>query len=360
MILKTIQKISNRLPKGTSAWINFGLYHLSKTWSVNRIKAKIIKIDEESHDVKSFYLQPNGLWKGFLPGQHVNLSLKINGKFQTRTFSFSSDPNEKLLRITIKKIPGGLVTNYIHENSKVGDIWELGEATGDFIISENLENEKILFISGGSGITPILSQLKELSKQNYNSQITLLYFSRTEKDILFKYELNLLSHVLNNFKVIHFLSEEQSLKYNFGIFDESILNQHVPDFKEYSTFFCGPEPLKKIVFNIYSKENLLDKIKSEDFMVFNQNKSDTTQLQKIKLLFRAREEEIGSHNILESLLEKGISLQHGCKAGICNTCACMKAKGRVRNIITGETSDDSREKIKLCVSVAVTEIHLEV
>jgi ferredoxin-NADP reductase len=360
MILQTVQTISNRLPKGSSAWINFGLSHLSKTWSVNRIKAKLVRIQEESPDVKSFYLEPNGLWKGFLPGQHVNVSLKINGRFQTRTFSFSSHPKEKLLRITIKKIPGGLVTNHIHTHSKRGDIWELGEATGNFVISENLENEKILFISGGSGITPILSQLKELSRQNSNSQITLLYFSKTEKDILFKNELNLLTHTLKNFKVVHFLSEEENPKYNFGIFEESILNYHVPDFKEHSTFFCGPEPLKRIVFSIYNRENLETKILSENFGLFNQKEEDVAELQKVKLLFRAREEEVGSQNILDSLLDKGVSLQHGCKAGICNTCACMKAKGRVKNLITGKISDDSREKIKLCVSVAMTEIHLEV
>ncbi len=360
MILQTVQTISNRLPKGTSAWINFGLSHLSKTWSVNRVKAKVIRITEESPDVKSFYLEPNGLWKGFLPGQHVNVSLKINGRFQTRTFSFSSHPKEKLLRITIKKIPGGLVTNTIHTSSKVGDIWELGEATGDFLITKNIETEKYLFLSGGSGITPILSQLKELSKKNSSSKITLLYFSKSEKDILFKNELNLLTHTLQNFKVVHFLSEEKNPKYNFGIFGESILKTHVPDFKDHSTFFCGPEPLKQVVFNLYEKENILDKILCEDFGLFNQKTIETTELQKVKLLFRAREEEIGSGNILDSLLDKGISLQHGCKSGICNTCACMKSKGRVKNLITGKISDDSREKIKLCVSVAMTEIHLEV
>ncbi len=360
MILQTVQTISNRLPKGSSAWINFGLSHLSKTWSVNRIKARIVKIQEESPDVKSFYLEPNGLWKGFLPGQHLTISLKINGRFQTRTFSFSSHPKEKLLRITIKKIPGGLVTNHIHSQSKIGDIWELGEASGDFLLNKSLEAEKYLFISGGSGITPILSQLKELSKKNSNSRITLLYFSKTERDILFKHELNLLTHTLQNFKVIHFLSEEENPKYNFGIFEESILKFHVPDFKECSTFFCGPEPLKRIVFSLYEKENLLDKIQSEDFGLFNQKTEEATELQKVKLLFRAREEEIGSDNILDSLLNKGVSLQHGCKAGICNTCACMKSKGRVKNLITGKISDDSREKIKLCVSVAMTEIHLEV
>lgn len=360
MILQTVQTISNRLPKGTSAWINFGLSHLSKTWSVNRIKAKVIRIQEESPDVKSFYLEPNGLWKGFLPGQHVNISLKINGRFQTRTFSFSSHPKEKLLRITIKKIAGGLVTNHIHTYTKIGDIWELGEATGDFLLNKVIENDKLLFISGGSGITPILSQLKELSKKNSPSQIKLLYFSKTEKDILFKNELNLLTHSLPNFEVIHFLSEEETLKYNFGIFNESILKDHVPDFKEHSTFFCGPEPLKRIVFHLYEKENLLDKILSEDFGLFNQKTDDAVELQTVKLLFRAREEEVGSESILDSLLDKGISLQHGCKSGICNTCACMKSKGRVKNLITGKISDDSREKIKLCVSVAMTEIHLEV
>jgi stearoyl-CoA 9-desaturase NADPH oxidoreductase len=360
MILQTVQTISNRLPKGTSAWINFGLSHLSKTWSINRIKAKVVRIQEESSDVKSFYLEPNGLWKGFLPGQHVNISLKINGRFQTRTFSFSSHPKEKLIRITIKKIPGGLVTNHIHNSCKLGDIWELGEATGDFLLNKSLETENYLFISGGSGITPILSQLKDLSKKNSNSNIILLYFSKSEKDILFKHELNLLSHTLQNFKVIHYLSEEENPRYNFGIFEESILKAHVPDFKEYSAFFCGPEALKRIVFNLYEKENILNKILSEDFGLFNQKIEEATELQKVKLLFRAREEEVGTTNILDSLLDKGVSLQHGCKAGICNTCACMKSKGRVKNLITGKISDDSREKIKLCVSVAMTEIHLEV
>jgi hypothetical protein len=81
------------------------------------------------------------------------------------------------------------------------------------------------------------------------------------------------------FKVLHFLSEEENPKYNFGIFEESILNYHVPDFKEHSTFFCGPEPLKRIVFSIYNRENLETKILSENFGLFNQKEEDVAELQ---------------------------------------------------------------------------------
>jgi len=360
MILQTVQTISNKLPKGSSAWINFGLSHISRTWSVNRVKARVMRINEESGDVKSFYIKPNSLWKGFLPGQHVNISVKINGRFQTRTFSFSSHPSEKYLRFTIKRIPGGLLTNFVHENTKPGDIWELGEANGEFVLNQKFENDKLLFISGGSGITPILSQLKQLSLENSKAQITLLYFSKTENDILFKNELNLLSHTLKNFKIYHFLSEEKNTRYNFGFFHETILQKYIPDFKDYLTFFCGPPALKQLVLKFYTEEKIQDQFQSEDFGATIQNGDMESSTQKVKLLFRAREEEVGSQNILDSLLNKGISLQHGCKSGICNTCACMKAKGRVKNLITGKISDDSREKIKLCVSVAMTELQLEV
>jgi len=359
MILQTVQSISNKLPKGSSAWINFGLKHLSNTWSVNRIKAKVVRIEDESPDTKSFYLRPNSLWKGFIPGQHLSISVKINGRFQTRTFSFSSHPKEKYIRITVKKIPGGQVTNFLHENSKIGDIWDLGEAEGSFILNDLKKDTQLLYISGGSGITPILSHLKNLSLENFTSPITLLYFAKTEKDLLFKNELNLLTHTLPSLKIIYFLSDEKNPNYNTGIFSKEILFHHIPNFRECSTFICGPEGLKNLVLDLYRSENLLDKLQSEDFCISNTIETDF-ESQKVKLLYRSREEEVGSSNILDSLLSKGISLQHGCKAGICNTCACMKAKGRVKNMITGKISEDSREKIKLCVSIAMTEVHLEV
>jgi len=355
MNLQTIQKISRRLPEGSESWINFGLSHLSSFWSVNRIKARVDQIQSESPSVKSFYLKPNSLWKGFLPGQHVEFRIPINGRIEVRSFSFSSHPSDDHLRFTIKRIPGGRITNYLHDITRVGDLIEISDPYGDFVVHKGIQ--KNLYIAGGSGITPILSHLRELEISGSKNETILLYFCRNSSEILFEEELRNIQ--IPGFQFRIFLSEEENTRYGSGLFSNKILNHYGIELNQFSIFLCGPAGLKDSVNKALKEGAFNGNLYTEDFY-FNRDTDILNEEKNVKLLFRTREEKVGNGTVLQSLLDKGIAVPFGCKAGICNTCSCIKSKGRVKDLRTGMISSDNKERIKLCTSIAMSDLELEI
>ncbi|MCB1179425.1 MAG: iron-sulfur cluster-binding domain-containing protein, partial [Leptospiraceae bacterium] len=318
-----------------------------------KIKAKVIDIKEETPSTKSIILKPNRLWKGFKPGQHCLLSFPINGKITGRYYSITSSPVDSNLKFTIKKQNGGIFSNYLHENLQIGSVIELENPKGDFTI-EKPEDENILFIAGGSGITPIYSILNSLdSTKVYN--IHLLYFSIEESEIIFGKELEEIKDKFKGIKLNFILTHEKNEKFKNGFLSSELLNNLVPDFNERQIYLCGPESLQ------ISAEALLPdkKIHKEVFKIFqikpSDNKEVNIQLNKSgkTLTFK------GDKSLLDELEENGVYPLHGCRSGICHTCVCTKVSGTTKNLLTGETSSGGNELIQLCSTIAYEDTELE-
>lgn len=173
---------------------------INPLYSVSTAKAKVIAIHSESADAKTIVLQTNRHWKGFQAGQHVPVTVEIAGRRVTRYYSLSSSPSAKNPTITVKRQKGGLVSNFLNDRLKVGDVIELGQASGEFTIDPSALPDKLLFIAGGSGITPIHSIIKTLAESNYKGQAKLLYFSRFKEDIIFFNPLQSSKRVIRGWK----------------------------------------------------------------------------------------------------------------------------------------------------------------
>jgi stearoyl-CoA 9-desaturase NADPH oxidoreductase len=333
-------------------WIDFLLNHLSKDLSLNRIHAKIMDIKVETATTKTFVLKPNLNWKGFKAGQHIPVTLWINGRRLTRMYSITSKTNDHTISITVKNQPNGIASNYLNEKIKKGDLIEIGKPQGEFVLKKEDEKSKLLFIAGGSGITPILSILK-----NHNlKDAVLIYFSKNDKEFIAYEELKTLESTKHGLRIEFIPTDSNDSIVLNSLLSEELLSYKVKDFKERLTFVCGPEGLKNIAISIINPKNLrlenftlklLEKKSSQNHFVIKLSKSN--KVIQIK----------GEKSLLEELESEGIYPEHGCRMGICHTCICKKNYGMVENLQTGNLMNSDLDKIQLCITRPETDLELE-
>lgn len=204
-------------------------------------KIKISKIVPETHEATSIYFEPEDEnFYNYLPGQHINLRIKVRGKVYERIFSLSSSPVvDNFLRITVKQ--HSVVTNYLRNEARVGDEIQALYPWGQFNVWLNPDQSKdYLMIAGGSGITPIYSMIRSILAKEKNSKVVLLYANKSREGTIFSQEIQDLSDKYNNFAVLNFISGQRRL-------DRDILAQSLQDQMNPEIYICGPAGFKEMI-----------------------------------------------------------------------------------------------------------------
>lgn len=228
-------------------------------WSEGKTTLKVADIIEETHDCKTFRLVGHEpLLFSYKPGQFITFILNIDGQEVRRAYSMSSSPSRPhLLEVTIKRVPGGLVSNWFCDHVKLGDVLTIKGPTGKFTCF-NYPSNKMLFIGAGCGITPILSMSRWIVDTASNVNVKLLASFKSPPDIIFRKELEMLSTRSRDFHVgVTVTSGWHSTEFWTGFtgrVNEHMLNMFVPDIHERDIFLCGPEPfadnVKKLLRDI--------------------------------------------------------------------------------------------------------------
>jgi stearoyl-CoA 9-desaturase NADPH oxidoreductase len=323
------------------------------SWRQTLVQVKAIKM--ETPTTRTFVLQVNHRFSGFKAGQHATVTLEKAGKRISRTYSFSSGDSENLPTITVKRQPNGLVSNALHDQVQVGDILELGDPQGSFLIPEG--NSPVLYIAGGSGITPIFSHISSLVKNGAKRQVHLLYFSRSPEEIIFRSTLQAWAKENDWFHLHLFVDEKEDLNQGIakGRVTPELLLEKKNSLNNPNILVCGPIPLKEVVLRTFGEEN----VKSEVFG-FGFSSEQAGSKVKVKLNLSHREVEIDSNiSILEGLEKEGIYPPSGCRMGICHSCVCEKKEGQVIDLTNQSTSGSGSESIRICVSKANSNLSLE-
>jgi ring-1,2-phenylacetyl-CoA epoxidase subunit PaaE len=220
----------------------------------------ISKLIKETADTTSIYFEPtNSDFYNYLAGQYINIRVKLNGINYDRTFSLSSSPLDKFLRITVKL--NGKVSHYFHTQAQVGDKIKALLPIGDFGITTNSNNQiNYLMIAGGSGITPLYSMIRTILQEEPKSKITLFYANRSKESTIFADELmQLVNQYKNNFDLKHFIGSNR--------LSEKNISEYVQKNKLAQYYICGPQGLKEAVSSYLKNQNVDDRnIHTEDFV----------------------------------------------------------------------------------------------
>jgi ferredoxin-NADP reductase len=337
---------------------------IAPSWSTHEVRARVIETRRESADSVSLWLAPNANWNGFVAGQHVSFSVVIEGVKHTRTFSISSAPRAgQPLRITIRGFAGGRVSSWAQTHAKRGDLVVLGEARGEFVLPQALP-EQLLFISGGSGITPVMAMLDELQERKYRGAVTCMHYARTE--IMFRDEIEKLEQSLRGFRFVPYLcgepSETRAVRAPRARFSVRELEQLQPKWMHSEAYVCGPASLERSVTETWAQAGVSQRLHVERFRQLPARLLDASALMPRKLVFGKSGVQVqghGSATLLEQAEQAGLKPAYGCRMGICHTCKCVKKSGVVHDAITGKLSSADEEPIRLCISTPMSDVTLD-
>lgn len=337
----------------------------------------IQEIRKETEDTITICFKQPGLRKiKYQAGQYITLILRINGRKYARPYSFSSSPSvDTALEVTVKRVPGGIVSNYINDEFKAGDVVEVMEPLGNFIYQPT-ELETIIYLWGvGSGITPLYSLTKEILKTTQsNTKIHLVYGNKYKNSAIFIEQLfQLQQSYPSNFKLTHFFSKEDALDEKDG-FKGRISSSFVLDlvsknrnYKKSLHYICGPSGLKEKVKNALIDLSIpLVSIFSEEFeLVVDTKELYDVEDSKVTIYFQGQQSEIfvsKGKTILDVALDHDIEIPYSCQTGNCNSCRAKLNEGQLKMIgLTKERVDLAQDEFLLCCSYPLTnQISIEV
>jgi stearoyl-CoA 9-desaturase NADPH oxidoreductase len=337
----------------------FWLVRINPVRSLGEIRAEVVGVRPETRDVKTFELRPNAHWRGFSAGQHTEVEIEIDGARVRRVYSISSAPSDPQLAITVKRVAGGRVSSWLHDHLRPGQVLGLGPATGRFVLPES-PPARLLLLSGGSGVTPLRSILRDLSARGAFPDTTFVHYARGGDGIIFERELRELAARHPTLRIVFRLTGGGK-----GRFCEEQLVELVPDFASRTTYLCGPAGLMDQVETMWRRAGATDRLVRESFgpppgASLPSDAASVSGACRIRLACSGRSllARRGS-NLLEALEGAGERPASGCRIGICQTCTCRKREGRVKNLLTGVISSAHDEEIQPCISAPYSDIELD-
>lgn len=340
--------------------LNYLIKQVNPLWSILDLQARVERVIDETHDTKTFVFRPNKLWRGIEAGQHIGVNVEIDGVTHTRRYSLScaqatSADEARLVQVTVKRVEGGLVSNYLHNNIKAGDVLSLEQADGDFVLPTELPSQ-ILVLTAGSGITPVFSQVATLLADGYKGDIQFIHYVRSLNDRIFGQSLEGLARQYSNFTVQWCYEAAEGQK-GPERFSPKQLAARVADYRDRQTLLCGPGGFMEAVREHWAKESLTEQLGFEYFGAPPVNAADAIDAE-VTLGGGKQIQLNAGQTLLDALLENGETPKYGCKRGVCHECKCRKQSGAVKNLLTGKVSGAGEEDIQLCISAPVTDITL--
>ncbi|MEO8814409.1 MAG: ferredoxin reductase [Mycobacterium sp.] len=321
---------------------------VSPTWTRSEARARVVAVSRTTPRSVTLLLEPNDAFPGFLAGQHINLSVEIDGRRRTRCYSPANAEGRRHIELTVGLHDGGLVSTYLYRHARTGMVLGLDSVGGDFVLPAS-RPRRILLVSGGSGITPVMSMLRTLAAEGHHAQggeVTFVHYARTREEACYRSELAAMPGV----RVLHGFTREAQDGDLAGHFDADHLQAAMPS--PDAVYVCGPPALVEAV------KRHCDNAVSESFVppVFTVPANPSG----------GRVTFLGSHlavtdngrSLLEQAESAGLQPTSGCRMGICRSCTCRKTGGTVRNLITGAISTAAGEDIQICVSVPVGDVDI--
>jgi stearoyl-CoA 9-desaturase NADPH oxidoreductase len=320
---------------------------INPLWSTRELRGRIEEVKHETADAATIMIKPGYRWPGHKPGQYVRIGIDIDGVRHWRAYSLTSDPYRKdgLISITPKKVDEGAVSPYLVGEAKPGTIVSLSKIEGSFVLPDP-PPKKLLFISAGSGVTPIMSMLRHLDHCDQLGDAVHLHSARHTDEVIFGDELRSLAERREGFKLHEQLTSEH------GRMGPKDLERLCSDWKERESYISGPNEMLDTFSEHFEREADCERLCIERFqpkLGLGQNGEGEGGM--IKFLQSDCETDSDGHKpILVAGEEAGLELPFGCREGICHTCVGELRSGRVRDLRNGEVYGQEGEVIRTCIS----------
>lgn len=321
-------------------------------------RAEVTAVQRGTEDSTTLTLRPNRAWRGFAAGQFVQVAVEVDGVRHRRCYSPASAAGRRVeLEITVKRHPGGLVSNFLAERARPGMVLGLSQAEGDFHLPEQ-RPRSVLLIGGGSGITPLMAILRTLVAEGHAGPVALLYYAPDPGRAIYREALEQLAERHPDLRLARSYTRAPDVGELDGHFSPAHLPQADPCFADAETFACGPPALLDAVRGTWAN-GLEGRLHVESFVPPDLAAGGEPGEGTIRFLESGLELQNSGAPLLEQAESAGLRPDFGCRMGICHTCTCRKASGTHKDLITGEVSSAPGEEIQLCVSSALGDLAVE-
>jgi ferredoxin-NADP reductase len=301
---------------------------------------------DETHDSKTFVFEDDKNRSfDFKPGQYVTFRFRIGEQSHVRAYSISSTPTRPHnIQVTIKRTPGGLVSNHLNDSLKPGDRVEIADISGGFNWFD-IPCGKPLFLSGGSGITPVMSMLQYITDVTLPTEAVFIHFARTSKDIIFRDQLEFLARRFDNVTV-HLIvesSDDDGVQGQVGRISADMIRRLVPDHAERAVYMCGPEGFMQaaravsaeIPFAVMHEESFGERITIPE--------ATSTGGEVFFSSSGVHGNCAEGETLLQAALNAGIWIDSSCQQGVCGSCKVRLTQGQVETRDMGGLGPDEAQ-----------------
>jgi ferredoxin-NADP reductase len=328
------------------------LGQLNPLWATREPRGRVEAVVPETRECVTLWLRPGRGWPAHVPGQYVGVGVEIDGVRHWRTYSLTSEPDrsDRRIAITVKRVPGGLVSDHLVTRARPGMIVRLAPPAGEFVLGPAADRA-LLFVTAGSGVTPVMGMLRALSRRL--PDVAHVHIAPSAEAAVFGGELRALARRHDRYA----LHEHHGVR--DGRWDVGQLDRRVPDWRERESWACGPAGLLDALSERFEREGAGDRLHLERFRPALAP-ADPDGGGRVRFLAGGQEIDADATTPLLVAGERaGALLPHGCRMGICNSCAGRLRSGTVRDLRTGAIQHAEGQMVRTCVSVAAGPVEID-
>ena len=334
------------------------LHMVNPLWSSRELRGKVIEVVPEAGDAATLVIKPGWGWNlDYQAGQYVGIGVHLNGKWHWRSYSISSSPADGdsrrhggVLTITVKAMPEGFLSEHLVRGLEPGTIVRLALPQGEFVLPDP-PPAKILFWTGGSGITPVMSMLRTLDRRATMPDVVHIHCTPSMTGAIFREERLAMAARHARLQLIENFDDQH------GIFNVERLAEVCPDWKSRDAWVCGPAPMLAAAEQRWEEAKLTRRLHLERFSAVL-----TTSAEGGRVTFATSgktAEVDGATTLLEAGEAAGIPMPFGCRMGICHTCIVPLKKGMVKDLRDGAEYQENAG-VQTCITAAAGDCVLEI
>ncbi|HTY27528.1 MAG TPA: ferredoxin reductase [Mycobacterium sp.] len=333
-------------------------------WSARELRGRVLDVRRETEDSATLVIKPGwGFTFDYQPGQYVGIGLLVDGRWRWRSYSLTSAPvrGSRTITITVKAMPEGFLSTHLVGGVAPGTIVRLAAPQGNFVLPDPAP-ASVLFLTGGSGITPVMSMLRTLDRRDQIGDVVHIHSAPTQSDVMFAAELAELARRRDGYRLTVRTTRTQ------GRLDLHHLDAEVPDWRERQTWACGPEGMLDAAHKVWQAAGIADRLHLERFAVSRA----AAQGRRSRgggdievggtVTFERSGKSIDADaatSLMEAGEKAGVQMPFGCRMGICQSCVVGLVDGHVRDLRTGAEHEPGT-RIQTCVSSASGDCVLDV
>lgn len=326
-------------------------------WSARELRGRVVEVRRETADSATLVIKPGwGFQFDYRAGQYIGIGLPVDGRWRWRSYSLTSPPvsGARTISITVKAMPEGFLSSHLVDGVAPGTVVRLAAPQGEFVLPDP-PPAAVLFLTAGSGITPIMSMLRTLARRDAVTDVVHLHSAPTADDTLFADELAALAREHPGYRLLLRTTRDSG---RLELRGPETLDREVPDWRSRQAWACGPAALLGDAERLWASAGIADQLHIERFTLARTATAEGGGTVTFATSGKSVVADAAT-TLLEAGEGAGVPMPFGCRMGICQSCVVTLVAGQVRDLRNGAEHEPG-SRIQTCVSTAAGDCELDV